>query len=68
MPLQKSQSVRIYGCQAPTVSPESRKQLNFMQNNCRNTFLNKFNAWANKSGLGKVGTFPVDMSHHESSI
>ena len=62
MPLQKSQSVRIYGCQVPTVTPESRKQLKFMQN----TFLNKFNAWAIKSDLGKVGTFPVNMSHDES--
>ena len=39
---------------ATTVSPESRKQLKFMQN----TFLNKFNAWVIKSDLGKVGTFP----------
>ena len=51
MPLQKSQSVRS----CTTVSEIRNLQLNFMQNNCRNTFLNKFNAWVIKSDLGKVG-------------
>ena len=47
--------MRYYLCHYKRV-----KVLKFMQN----TFLNKFNAWAIKSNLGKVGTFPVDMSHH----
>ena len=62
MPLQKSQSLK-HGCKGQQ-SLRKQKTVEFTcKTTARNTFLNKFNAWAIKSDLGKVGTFPVNMSH-----